>query len=148
MNKVRSVETGLGPQVIRASHAPTWQSSPIVLGSIVSVVVGLLVSPRSSGTTEFARLLDHHFVVAHGAMTPFAFMVTFYIGLWVPGWAILSVTRTPKSTFASVGRSKSRWVAFMVVAVLLGDAALWGVPIYYLVRVRTQLTAEQRPSQP
>ena len=148
MNKVRSVETGLGPQVIKMSHAPTWQSSPVVLGSIVSVIVGLLVSPRSPGTTEFVRLFDHHFVVAHGAMTPFAFMVTFFIGLWVPGWAILSAIRTPKSTFASVGRSKNRWVTFMVVAVLLGDAALWLVPIYYLVRVRSQLAAQHRPSQP
>ena len=148
MNKERLVETGLGPQVIRVGHVPTWQSSPVVLGSFVSVVVGLLVSPRSPGTTEFVRLFDHHFVVAHGAMTPFAFMVTFFIGLWVPGWAILSAIRTPKSTFASVGRSKNRWVTFMVVAVLLGDAALWLVPIYYLVRVRSQLAAQHRPSQP
>lgn len=148
MNKERLVETGLGPQVIRVGHAPTWQSSPVVLGSIVSVVIGLLVSPRSPGTTEFVRLLDHHFVVAHGAMTPFAFMVTFFIGVWVPGWAIFNSIRTPKTTFASAGRSKSRWVGFLVVVVLIGDAALWLVPIYYLVRVRSQLAAEQRPSQP
>lgn len=148
MNKVQSVETGLGPQVIKVSHAPTWQPSPVVLGSIVSVIVGLLVSPRSAGTTIYVRLLDHHVVVAHGAMTPFAFMVTFFFGLWVPGWAILSAIRTPKSTFASAGRSKTRWVAFMVVVVLIGDAALWLMPIYYLVRVRTQLAAEQSPSQP
>jgi hypothetical protein len=148
VNKVRSVETGLGPQVIKMSHAPTWQSSPVVLGSIVSVVVGLLVSPRSPGTTEFVRLLDHRFVVAHGAMTPFAFMATFFIGLWVPGWVIFSAIRTPKSTFASVGRSKSRWVAFLVIVVLIGDASLWLVPIYFLVRVRPQLAAEHRRSQP
>ncbi len=148
MNKERLVETGLGPQVIRVGHAPTWQSSPVVLGSIVSVVIGLLVSPRSPGTTEFVRLLDHHFVVAHGAMTPFAFMVTFFIGVWVPGWAIFNSIRTPKTTFASAGRSKSRWVGFLVLVVLIGDAALWLVPICYLVRVRSQLAAEQRPSQP
>ena len=148
MNKVRSVETGLGPQVIKVSHATTWQSSPVLVGSIVSVVVGLLVSPRSAGTAEFVRLLDHYFFVAHGAMTPFAFMVTFFIGVWVPGWAIFNSIRTPKSTFASVGRSRSRWVAFMVIVVLIGDASLWLVPIYFLVRVRPQLAAEQRPSQP
>ena len=94
------------------------------------------------------RLPDQHFAVAHGAMMPFAFMVTLFIGLWVLGWAVFSAKRTPKSTFASVGRSRSRWVAFMVVVVLIGDAALWLVPIYYLVRVRSQLAAEQRPSQP
>jgi len=143
MNEAKLVGIGASADVAKKNRARAWWANPVVIGSVVSAAVGLLLSPRSANTTETARLFGHHFVVAHGGATTFALMVMFFIGIWVPGWAIVNAIRTPKSTFASLGRSKAKWVGSMVILFLIGDASLVLVPIYYLLRVRPQLISEQ-----
>ncbi len=143
MSETKLVDIGASAEVAKENRVRAWWANPIVVGSVVSVAVGLLLSPRSAATTATTRLFGHHVVVAHGGATTFALMVMFFIELWVPGWAIVSAIRTPKSTFAALGRSKGRWVASMVILFLIGDASLVLVPIYYLLRVRPQVTGEQ-----
>jgi len=143
MNETKLVDIGASEEVAKENRARAWWANPVVLGSVVSAAVGLLLSPRSANTTATARLFGHHVVVAHGGATTFALMVMFFIGFWVPGWAIVNAIRTPNSTFAAVGRSKGRWVASMVILFLIGDASLVLVPIYYLLRVRPKLIGEQ-----
>ena len=143
MNETKLVGIRASAEVAKENRPRSWWANPVVLGSVVSAAVGLLVSPRSANTTASARLFGHNLVVAHGGTSTFALMVMFFVGFWVPGWAIVNAIRTPKSTFASLGRSKARWVASMVILFLIGDASLVLVPIYYLLRVRPQLIGEQ-----
>lgn len=137
------VDARTSAEVAKVNRARAWWANPIVLGSVVSVAVGLLASPRSANTTATARLFGHNLVVAHGEASPFALMVMFFVVFWMPGWAIVNAATTPKTTFSSLGRSKGRWVASMVVLFLIGDASLVLVPMYYLLRVRPQLIGEQ-----
>jgi len=143
MNETKLVGIEASAAVAKEKPAGAWWASPVVLGSVASAAVGLLLFPRSANTTVTARLFGRHFVVAHGGATPFAFMVMFFIGFWVPGWAIVNAIRTPKSTFLALGRSKGRWIASMVILLLIGDASLVLVPIYYLLRVRPRLIGAQ-----
>ena len=144
MNVTESVDSGAAAELGKGGRSGAWWVHPAVVGSVVSTAGGLLLAPRSAHTSATARILGHHVVVAHGGATAVAFMVMFFIGIWVPGWAVVNAIRTPKATFASLGRSRSRWVASMVIVFLIGDASLVLVPIYYLVRVRARLIGEQR----
>lgn len=139
MNRTESVNSGAKAELAVLTRTGKWCSRSALLGVIASAVVACLLLPRSAGTTATARIFNHHFVVAHGSATAFAFMVMFVIGIWVPGWAIVDAIRTPRSAFESRGRSKSRWVTSMVILLLIGDASLLLVPIYFLMRVRPQL---------
>ncbi|NNN02966.1 MAG: hypothetical protein HKL87_03100 [Acidimicrobiaceae bacterium] len=139
--------TKTSAEVAGENRPRAWWANPVVLGSVTSAAIGLMVSPRSANTTVSARLFGHNLVVAHGGASTFALMVMFFVGFWVPGWAIVNAIRTPKSTFASLGRSKARWVASMVILFVIGDASLVLVPIYYLLRVRPQLISDQEAKQ-
>lgn len=57
----------------------------------------------------------------------------------VPIWAIAHAVSTPRSTFSSIGRSKTRWVAWLIVLFLLGDVTGFFVALYYVIRVRPRL---------
>jgi hypothetical protein len=143
MNATQSAGDQVGPEAGKKKRA-TWWSIPVVLGIIVIATVSLLIPLHTgSNTTVSIRLLGHHVVVAHGGVSAtIALIVLLLIGISLPGWAIIHASRTPKSTFTSLDRSKSRWVASMVILFLIGDVSLLIVPLYYLIRVRPQLNRE------
>ncbi len=145
MNETQSVGNGPDTEVVKKKETPVWRAVPFVLGVVAIVAVGLFIGLRPPGSsTVSVRLLGHHFVVAHGGLSArITLILLLLVGILLPAWAIIHVTRTPKSTFTSLGRSKGRWVASMIVLFLIGDASFLLVPIYYLLRVRPQLNREQ-----
>lgn len=114
----------------------------MVLGVAVIATFGLLIGLHPAGnSTVLIRFLGHHVVVARGGdFATVALIVLLLVGILLPAWAIIHASRTPKSAFTSLGRSKGRWVASMIVLFLVGDASFLLLPIYYLIRVRPQLT--------
>ncbi|MBW4078095.1 MAG: hypothetical protein HIU84_06235 [Acidobacteria bacterium] len=143
MNTTQSAGDQVNPEAGKKKRA-TWWSIPVVLGIIVIATVGLLIPLHTgSNTTVSIRLFGQHVVVAHGGVSAtIALIVLLLIGISLPGWALIHASRTPKSTFTSLDRSKGRWVASMVILFLIGDASLLIVPLYYLIRVRPQLNRE------
>ena len=143
MNATQSAGDEVSTEAGKKKRA-TWWSIPVVLGIIVVATVGLSIPIHTgSNTTVSIRLFGHHFVVAHGGVSAtIALIVLLLIGISLPGWAIIHASRTPKSTFSSLHRSKGRWVASMVILFLIGDVSLLIVPLYYLIRVRPQLNRE------
>jgi hypothetical protein len=145
MNATQSAGDGVSAKVGKKTQATVWSSIPVVLGIIVIAAVSLLIELHPSGnTTVWFRFLGHHVVVARGGISAnVALTVLLLIGVSLPAWAIIHSSRTPKSTFTSLGRSNGRWVVSMVILFLVGDASLLVVPIYYLIRVRPQLNRVQ-----
>lgn len=130
--------------MIETQAVTTWRFIPVVLGAVVTATLGLLIAPHSTAdSTVWIRFLGHHVVVARGAFATIAPVLLLPIGILLPAWAIIHASRTPKSTFTSLGRSKGRWVVSMIVVFLVGDAAFLLLPIYYLIRIRPQLHRNQ-----
>ena len=144
MNETQSVGNGVDTEVVKKKQALVWRAIPLVLGAVAIVALGLVLGLHAANTTVWVRFLGHHFVVARGGIpatiAPIALLLA---GILIPASAIINATRTPKSTFTSLGRSKGRWVASMIILFLIGDASFLLVPIYYLLRVRPQLNREQ-----
>ena len=145
MNETQSAGNGVNTEEDKKNQAPVWRSIPVVLGVAVIATAGLLMGLHSGGnSTVWIRFLGHHFIVARGGVfATIAPIVLLLVGILVPAWAIIDAFRTPKSTFTSLGRSKGRWVASLVILFLVGDAAFLLLPIYYLIRVRPQLNHNQ-----
>ena len=140
MNETHSPRNGVIKEEVEKNQAFVWRILPLALGIIAIVAIGLLVGLHSASTTVSVRFLGRHFVVARGGapgvIVPIVLLI---IGILIPASAIISAIRTPKSTFASLGRSKGRWVTSMIILFLIGDISLLLVPTYYLLRVRPQL---------
>jgi hypothetical protein len=132
-------------EIRETNRTPVWRSIPVVLAIVAIVAVGLLTGIRPSGySTVSVRLLGHEFVVARGGLSAtITLMFLLLVGILLPAWAIFHASRTPKSAFTSLGRSKGRWMASMIILFLLGDASFLLVPLYYLVRVRPRLNRQQ-----
>ncbi|MBW4078399.1 MAG: hypothetical protein HIU84_07815 [Acidobacteria bacterium] len=144
MNEKFSAGIGVDTEAIKTHQSPIWRNTYVVLGIVAIVAFGLLITTRSTNPTVWVRLLGHHFELARGGIpATIAPTVLLLIGVVIPAWAIINAMRTPKGTFASLGRSKSRWVVSMIILFLIGDASLLLVPIYYLLRVRPQLNRVQ-----
>ena len=145
MNETQSVGNGVDTEVVvKKRHAHVWRAIPLVLGVVAIVALGLVLGLHPANMMVSVRFLGHHFVVARGGIpatvAPIALLL---VGILIPASAIINALRTPKSTFTSLGRSKGRWVASMIILFLIGDASFLLVPIYYLLRVRPQLNREQ-----
>ncbi len=144
MNETQLAVNGADTEVVKKKLAPVWRAVPLVLGVVAIVAVGLVIGLHPADTTVSVRFLGHHFVVARGGVpATIAPIVLLLVGISIPAWAIINAMRTPKSTFTSLGRSKGRWVASMIILFLIGDASFLLVPIYYLLRVRPQLSRKQ-----
>jgi hypothetical protein len=145
MNETRSAGNGVNTEEDKKNQVPVWRSIPVVLGVAVIATAGLLTGLHSGGnSTVWIRFLGHHFIVARGGVfATIAPIVLLLVGILVTAWAIIEAFRTPKSAFTSLGRSKGRWVASLVILFLVGDAAFLLLPIYYLIRVRPQLNHNQ-----
>ncbi len=143
-NEAQLVGNGVDTEVVKKKQAPVWRAIPLVLGVVAIVALGLVLGLHPANMTVSVRFLGHHFVVARGGITaaiaPIALLL---VGILIPASAIINAMRTPKSTFTSLGRSKGRWVASMIILCLIGDASFLLVPIYYLLHVRPQLNREQ-----
>ena len=126
-NETQSVGDGVDTEVVNKKQAPVWRATPLVLGVVAIVALGLVLGLHPANITVSVRFLGHQFVVARGGITatiaPIALLL---VGILIPASAIINATRTPKSTFTSLGRSKGRWVASMIILFLIGDA--WGCP--------------------
>ena len=136
------VNTGAGK---KNQAATIWSSIPVVLGVVVIATVGLLIAPQPTGNSiVWIRFLGHHVIVARGGVfatiTP---IVLLLVGLLLPAWAIIHASRTPKSAFTSLGRSKGRWIVSLIILFLVGGASFLLLPIYYLIRIRPQLHRKQ-----
>jgi len=144
MNETQSAGNEVNTEVAKKNQAPFWRAIPVVLGVVAIVALGLLLGLHPGNTTVSVRFLGHHFVVARGGvpgvLAPIGLLL---VGILIPAWAIIDAMRTPKSIFTSLGRSKGRWVASMIILFLIGDVSLLLVPIYYLLRVRPQLNRKQ-----
>ena len=143
MIETQSAGNDVNTEAGKKNQAVTvWRFIPVVLGVVVIATLGLLIAPHPTGnSTVWIQFLGHHFVVARGGIfATIAPIVLLLVGILLPAWAIIHASRTPKSAFASLGRSKGRWVASMIVLFLVGDASFLLLPIYYLIRVRPQLT--------
>lgn len=126
--------------MIETQGATIWRFMPAALGVVVIATLGLLMAPHSTtDSTVWIQFLGHHVVVARNALAPIAPVVLLPIGILLPAWAIIHASRTPKSAFTSLGRSKGRWVVSMIVLFLVGDAAFLLLPIYYLIKIRPRL---------
>jgi len=136
---------GVSPQDGKKNLAPVWRSVPVVLGVVALVAVGFLTGLHPAGHSIVSvRLLGHDVVVARGGLSSiFTLIPLVLVGVMLPAWAIIHATRTPKHTFTSLGRSKGRWVASMIIVFLIGDASLLLLPLYYLIRVRPQLNRQR-----
>jgi len=145
MDEMQFAGNGVNTETDKKKQAPVRRFIPIVLGGVVIAAVGLLMGLHPAGnSTVWVRFLGHHFIVARGGVfATIAPIVLLLIGILVPAWAIIDAFRTPKSAFTSLGRSKGRWVASMVILFFVGDAAFLLLPIYYLIRVRPQLNHNQ-----
>ena len=145
MNETQSVSNGPVTEVVNEKEMPVWRFVPVVLAVTVTAAIGLLLGIRPPGSSIVSvRLLDHHLIVARGGIPAvLALMALLVIGILMPAWAIINCIGTPKSTFTSLGRSKGRWVVSMIVVFFIGDVSLLLVPIYYLWRIRPQLSHER-----
>jgi hypothetical protein len=125
--------------------ATVWRFIPVVLGVVVIATLGLLIAPHPTGnSTVWIQFLGHHFVVARGGIfATIAPIVLLPILILLPAWAIIDASRTPKSAFTSLGRSKGRWVVSMIILFFVGDVSVLLLPIYYLIRIRPQLQRKQ-----
>jgi fumarate reductase subunit D len=132
-------------QAVKKNQTPIWWFVVAVLGMVVIAIAGLLIGLHPAGnSTVWIRFLGYHVVVARGGVVAaVAPIVLLPIAILLPAWAVIDASRTSKSTFTSIGRSKGRWVVMMVIVFLVGDASLLLLPIYYLIRVRPQLNRKQ-----
>ena len=91
-------------------------------------------------STISLRVLWFHLTVLHGQSPPaLVSVVLVSVAIVVPAWAIGHAVGTPSENFTTIGRSKFRWIGWMVALFLLGDFLSLLVAIYYLIRVRPQL---------
>jgi hypothetical protein len=91
-------------------------------------------------STLAIRIFWFHVTLLHGAGLPSLIAVVLVVVAVVfPAWAIGHAVGTPESTFNSLGRSKGRWIGWMVALFVLGDISGLLLAIYYLVRVRPQI---------
>lgn len=99
-----------------------------------------LIMAVVSNSTIALRILWFHVTLLHGTTTPTAiFVALVLVAVIFPAWAIGHAVGTPKATFASLGRSKGRWIGWMVALFLLGDFSSLLLAVYYLIRIRPQL---------
>lgn len=91
-------------------------------------------------STISLRVLWFHVTLLHGQSPPtLVSVVLVSVAIVVPAWAIGHAVGTPSANFTTIGRSKFRWIGWMVALFLLGDFLSLLVAIYYLIRVRPQL---------
>ena len=127
IEKIREVKND-GAVVLPRGKARVRAIS-LVLGDVAIVALGLVLGPHPASTIVSVRFVGHHFVVARGGIpatiAPIALLL---VGILIPAWAIINAMRTPTSTFSSLGRSKGRWVASMIILFFIGDASFLLVP--------------------
>lgn len=146
MIETQSAGNGVNTEAGKKNQASTiWRFVPVVLGVVVTVTLGLLIAPYPTGnSTVWIQFLGYHFVVARGGIfATIAPIVLLPILILLPAWAIIDASRTPKSAFTSLGRSKGRWVVSMIILFFVSDVSVLLLPIYYLIRIRPQLHRKQ-----
>ena len=84
-------------------------------------------------STIALRILWFHVTLLHGQSTPTLLALALIaVAVIIPAWAIGNAVGTPSGTFTAIGRSKGKWIGWMVALFLL-------VAVYYLMRVRPQI---------
>jgi hypothetical protein len=140
MNETQTAGNEVIAEEDKKNKAPLW-TVPVVFGVGVIATLGLLIGMHPTGdSTVWIRLFGHHIVVAHGgSFSTIAEIALLPLAIMLPAWALIHASRTPKSAFTSLGRSKGRWIVLMIIVFIAGDASLLLIPIYYVIRVRPQL---------
>jgi hypothetical protein len=91
-------------------------------------------------STIALRILWFHVTLLHGQSPPTLVAVALItVAVIVPAWAIGNAVGTPSATFTSIGRSKGKWIGWMVALFVFGDFLSLLVAVYYLIRVRPLL---------
>lgn len=86
------------------------------------------------------RIFWFHATLVHNATFPTLVVVTLVlVAVVFPAWAIGHAVGTSSATFMAIGRSKARWIGWMIALFLSGDFSSLLVALYYLLRVRPQL---------
>lgn len=124
------------------------RAEPGRLGSVVGLrftvakvaTLERLIVHAVTGSTISIRILWFHVTLLHGGSPPTLVVVALVlVAVVFPAWAIGHAVGTPQSTFASIGRSKSRWIGWMLVLFLIGDFTSLLLAVYYLLRIRPEL---------
>jgi hypothetical protein len=91
-------------------------------------------------STIALRILWFHVTLLHGQSTPTLLALALIaVAVIIPAWAIGNAVGTPSGTFTAIGRSKGKWIGWMVALFLFGDFLSLLVAVYYLMRVRPQI---------
>jgi hypothetical protein len=91
-------------------------------------------------STIAIRILWFHVTLLHGQSPPTLVAIALVsVAVIAPAWAIGHAVGTPNATFTSIGRSKARWIGWMLALFLIGDFLSLLVAVYYLLRVRPQI---------
>jgi len=91
-------------------------------------------------STIALRILWFHVTLLHGQSPPTLIAVALIaVAVIIPAWAIGNAVGTPSATFTSIGRSKGKWIGWMVALFLFGDFLSLLVAAFYLIRVRPQI---------
>lgn len=100
--------------------------------------------PAIANSTFALRIFWFHVTLMHGVTAPTLLVVaSVLVAVIFPAWAIGHAVGTPKAVFASLGKSKGRWIGWMVALFLLGDFSSLILALYYLIRIRPQLRRAQ-----
>lgn len=94
-------------------------------------------------STIALRILWFHVTLLHGQSTPTLVAIALIaVAVIIPAWAIGNAVGTPSATFAAIGRSKGKWIGWMIALFLFGDFLSLLVAVYYLINVRPQIRRE------
>lgn len=80
-----------------------------------------------------------HYVSSYGSPLALLFIPLMIGAVVLPLWAICHALSTPRASFESLDRSKTKWVVWMALLLDSGYFVGFIVAIYYLRRVRPDL---------